>query len=134
MESFLKVLLHSLSQRSHLRSVASLVLELHVLSEHKLHASWFFVDFLQTQAPFEQMSRLDLVVTVLDLHVHVYGPDIHPFRVVAHDTFEHRPARLHLPMFVLQHSVLTDDVDMQMFRQRLKSLLQYRLCILLRIE
>jgi hypothetical protein len=39
-----------------------------------------------------------------------------------------------LPMFVLQHSVLTDDVDMQMFRQRLKSLLQYRLCILLRIE
>ena len=60
------------------------------------------------------MTRLLFIVltSIFDLHVHVDGPDIHAFRVVAYNTFKHGASILRLAILELKHAEFRDQVHM----------------------
>ena len=88
----IEVLLNASVELSQTILVAKRILKLHILAENQLHLLWLLVDLRQTQASLKQMPGLSLVAlttAMLDLHVHVDRPDVHPLWVIAHDSFKH---------------------------------------------
>lgn len=73
------------------------------------------------------LTRSVFAASVLDFHVHVDRPDIHPLRVVCDDAFEHRSTAFWLTVLVLKTAVFSDDVDVLRLGQSLQRSLQDRL-------
>ena len=123
----IKVLLHASVKLSQTILIAKRILELHILAEDQLHLLWLLVDLRQTQASLKQMPSLSLIAltsAMLDLHVHVDRPDVHPLRVVAHDSFKHGSTVLRISILELKHAKLRDHINVVLLWQGLQSALE----------
>lgn len=63
-----------------------------------------------------------ITLAVFALHIHVNGPDVHSFRIVAHDAFEHRSTIFRVSVLEFQHAVFGDHVDVLVFGEGLQGL------------
>lgn len=113
-------------------------LELHVLAEDEFHLLWLALDLVDGEAALEKVASLGHVVvaSILNLHVHVDGPDVHSFGVVCDNAFEHRASALRLSILVLKRAELCDNVDVLGLGKSLKGPLEdcFRWCELVSVH
>jgi hypothetical protein len=63
---------------------------------------------------------LVVITTILDLHVHINRPYIHPLWIVGHYALKHRATTFRLIVLILQGAKLGYDVDVFGLRKSLQ--------------